>query len=171
MHREPADGPLGAAGRHPVRGDAGSSARSVALRRDRAAQCDVRGRRIATQPDLDNRGDDRPALLGPGPHPAVPRTAGGVDAQRAAATARVLGMTIPVPDSLIQITFFLGALTFMYVSAQVRQRRRIPDTVLRPAHRRPAAHVTHRSAATGTADAPRAAAHGRPTRGACTSGS
>lgn len=29
----------------------------------------------------------------------------------------VLGMTIPVPDSLIQMTFFLGALTFMYVSA------------------------------------------------------
>jgi hypothetical protein len=30
----------------------------------------------------------------------------------------LLGMTIPVPDSLIQITFFLGALTFMYVSAR-----------------------------------------------------
>ncbi|MBE1548715.1 MFS family permease [Mycobacterium sp. OAS707] len=30
----------------------------------------------------------------------------------------VLGMTIPVPDSLIQITFFLGALTFMYISAR-----------------------------------------------------
>jgi len=30
----------------------------------------------------------------------------------------VLGMTIPVPDSLIQITFFLGALTFMYMSAR-----------------------------------------------------
>jgi hypothetical protein len=29
----------------------------------------------------------------------------------------VLGMTIPVPDALIQITLFLGALTFMYVSA------------------------------------------------------
>lgn len=29
----------------------------------------------------------------------------------------VLGMTIPVPDSLIQITYFLGALTFMYISA------------------------------------------------------
>jgi hypothetical protein len=29
----------------------------------------------------------------------------------------LLGMTIPVPDSLIQITFFLGALTFMYLSA------------------------------------------------------
>jgi hypothetical protein len=30
----------------------------------------------------------------------------------------VLGMTIPVPDSLIQVTFFLGALTFMYLSAR-----------------------------------------------------
>jgi len=30
----------------------------------------------------------------------------------------VLGMTIPVPDSLLQITFFLGALTFMYISAR-----------------------------------------------------
>jgi hypothetical protein len=30
----------------------------------------------------------------------------------------VLGMTIPVPDSLIQIAFFLGALTFMYISAR-----------------------------------------------------
>jgi hypothetical protein len=28
-------------------------------------------------------------------------------------------MTIPVPDSLIQITLFLGALTFMYLSARM----------------------------------------------------
>jgi hypothetical protein len=27
-------------------------------------------------------------------------------------------MTVPVPGSLIQITMFLGALTFMYVSAR-----------------------------------------------------
>ena len=27
-------------------------------------------------------------------------------------------MTIPVPQALIQITWFLGALTFMYVSAR-----------------------------------------------------
>ena len=27
-------------------------------------------------------------------------------------------MTLPVPDSLIQITMFLGALTFMYISAR-----------------------------------------------------
>lgn len=31
---------------------------------------------------------------------------------------RLLGMTIPVPDALIQVTLFLGALTFMYVSAR-----------------------------------------------------
>jgi hypothetical protein len=30
----------------------------------------------------------------------------------------LLGMTFPVPQSLIQITLFLGALTFMYVSAR-----------------------------------------------------
>jgi hypothetical protein len=30
----------------------------------------------------------------------------------------ILGMTLPVPDALIQITFFLGALTFMYLSAR-----------------------------------------------------
>ena len=38
----------------------------------------------------------------------------------------LLGMTIPVPDSLIQITFFLGALTFMYISA-----RTVSDTEYR----------------------------------------
>ncbi len=31
---------------------------------------------------------------------------------------RFLSMTIPVPDSLIQVTLFLAALTFMYVSAR-----------------------------------------------------
>jgi hypothetical protein len=31
----------------------------------------------------------------------------------------VLNMTIPVPQALIQITLFLGALTFMYISARV----------------------------------------------------
>ncbi len=30
----------------------------------------------------------------------------------------LLGMTIPVPDALIQITLFLGALTLMYISAR-----------------------------------------------------
>lgn len=30
----------------------------------------------------------------------------------------LLWMTIPVPQALIQITWFLGALTFMYVSAR-----------------------------------------------------
>ncbi len=31
---------------------------------------------------------------------------------------KVLGMTVPVPDSLIHMCLFLGALTFMYVSAR-----------------------------------------------------
>jgi hypothetical protein len=30
----------------------------------------------------------------------------------------LLGMTIPVPQALIQITLFLGGLTFMYISAR-----------------------------------------------------
>ena len=30
----------------------------------------------------------------------------------------IVWMTVPVPDALIQITLFLGALTFMYVSAR-----------------------------------------------------
>lgn len=46
----------------------------------------------------------------------------------------VLGMTIPVPDSLIQITFFLGALTFMYLSAgtvsDAEYRKRFFDPLL-----------------------------------------
>jgi hypothetical protein len=29
-----------------------------------------------------------------------------------------LGMTLPVPQALIHVTMFLGALTFMYVSAR-----------------------------------------------------
>ncbi|MEO3759181.1 hypothetical protein ABGB19_12945 [Mycobacterium sp. B14F4] len=39
---------------------------------------------------------------------------------------RFLGMTIPVPQALIQVTLFLGALTFMYVSA-----RAVGDTTYR----------------------------------------
>ena len=30
----------------------------------------------------------------------------------------IFGMTIPVPQALIQMTLFLGALTFMYLSAR-----------------------------------------------------
>lgn len=33
-------------------------------------------------------------------------------------SATVLGFTLPVPDSLIHMTLFLGALTFMYISAR-----------------------------------------------------
>jgi hypothetical protein len=35
-----------------------------------------------------------------------------------ASDGRFLGMTIPVPEALIQITLFLAALTFMYISAR-----------------------------------------------------
>ena len=35
-----------------------------------------------------------------------------------ASDGQLLGMTIPVPNALIQVTLFLGALTFMYVSAR-----------------------------------------------------
>ena len=49
-----------------------------------------------------------------------------------------LGMTIPVPQALIQITMFLGALTFMYVSARAAGDVNTAATS-RPARRRPAA--------------------------------
>jgi hypothetical protein len=33
--------------------------------------------------------------------------------------ARLLGMTVPAPQSLVNMTLFLTALTFMYISARV----------------------------------------------------
>ena len=33
-------------------------------------------------------------------------------------TSTVLGLTLPAPDSLIHMCLFLGALTFMYISAR-----------------------------------------------------
>jgi hypothetical protein len=33
-------------------------------------------------------------------------------------SATVMGLTVPVPDSLLHMCFFLGALTFMYISAR-----------------------------------------------------
>ncbi|MGE2688819.1 hypothetical protein [Mycolicibacterium pulveris] len=38
--------------------------------------------------------------------------------QHGSSDGTILGMTIPVPEALIQVTLFLGALTFMYVSAK-----------------------------------------------------
>lgn len=38
--------------------------------------------------------------------------------QHGSSDGTLLGMTIPVPQALIQVTLFLGALTFMYVSAK-----------------------------------------------------
>ncbi|MGB3483525.1 MAG: hypothetical protein WBB07_15085 [Mycobacterium sp.] len=50
------------------------------------------------------------------------------------ADGQLLGMTIPVPDALIQITLFLCALTFMYMSAKAvgdaDQRTRFLDPLL-----------------------------------------
>ena len=57
--RRPGRRPLSATGRHTVRDDAGSRERPSA-EPHRAAQRPVRGRRIATQPDPDHRGDGRP---------------------------------------------------------------------------------------------------------------
>ena len=41
-----------------------------------------------------------------------------MDPRLQVATAIVLGWTVPVPDSLIHMSLFLGALTFMYISAR-----------------------------------------------------
>lgn len=47
-------------------------------------------------------------------------------------TARVLGFTLPVPDSLIHMTLFLGALTFMYISARAAGDAEYRSTFLDP---------------------------------------
>jgi len=47
-------------------------------------------------------------------------------------TATVLGFTLPVPDSLIHMTLFLGALTFMYVSARAAGDAEYRSTFLDP---------------------------------------
>jgi hypothetical protein len=47
-------------------------------------------------------------------------------------TAVVLGFTLPVPDSLIHICLFLGALTFMYISARAAGDSDYNSTFLGP---------------------------------------
>jgi hypothetical protein len=47
-------------------------------------------------------------------------------------TATVLGFTLPVPDSLIHMTLFLGALTFMYISARAAGDAEYRSTFLDP---------------------------------------
>jgi hypothetical protein len=47
-------------------------------------------------------------------------------------TATVLGFTLPMPDSLIHMTLFLGALTFMYVSARAAGDAEYRSTFLDP---------------------------------------
>lgn len=44
----------------------------------------------------------------------------------------VLGFTLPVPDSLIHMTLFLGALTFMYISARAAGDAEYRSTFLDP---------------------------------------
>jgi hypothetical protein len=47
-------------------------------------------------------------------------------------TATVFGLTLPVPDSLIHMTLFLGALTFMYISARAAGDAEYRSTFLDP---------------------------------------
>jgi hypothetical protein len=47
-------------------------------------------------------------------------------------TATVLGLTLPLPDSLIHMTLFLGALTFMYISARAAGDAEYRSTFLDP---------------------------------------
>ena len=44
----------------------------------------------------------------------------------------MLGFTLPVPDSLIHMTLFLGALTFMYISARAAGDAEYRSTFLDP---------------------------------------
>lgn len=47
-------------------------------------------------------------------------------------TATVLGFTLPVPDSLVHMSLFLGALTFMYISARAAGDTEYRSTFLDP---------------------------------------
>lgn len=47
-------------------------------------------------------------------------------------SATVFGFTLPVPDSLIHMTLFLGALTFMYISARAAGDAEYRSTFLDP---------------------------------------
>jgi hypothetical protein len=47
-------------------------------------------------------------------------------------SATVLGFTLPVPDSLIHMALFLGALTFMYISARAAGDAEYRSTFLDP---------------------------------------
>jgi MFS family permease len=47
-------------------------------------------------------------------------------------SATVLGFTLPVPDSLIHLTLFLGALTFMYIAARAAGDAEYRSTFLDP---------------------------------------
>ncbi|SPM36361.1 membrane protein, partial [Mycobacterium rhizamassiliense] len=69
-------------------------------------------------------------------------------------TATVLGWTLPVPDSLIHICLFLGALTFMYISARAvddaEYRGMFLDPLIADLHVALAARNRYRGAITPT---------------------
>lgn len=47
-------------------------------------------------------------------------------------TATVLGFTVPVPHALVHMSLFLGALTFMYISARAAGDAEYRSTFLDP---------------------------------------
>lgn len=72
-------------------------------------------------------------------------------------TATVLGFTLPVPDSLIHMSLFLGALTFMYISARAagdaEYRSTFLDPLIEDLHTTLIARNRYRGAVAGTAGA------------------
>ncbi|KAA1249751.1 hypothetical protein F0Q45_13430 [Mycobacterium simiae] len=56
----------------------------------------------------------------------------------ASSSSTIVGLTVPVPDSLIHLCLFLGALTFMYISARavddVEYRRTFVDPLIDDLH-------------------------------------
>jgi hypothetical protein len=70
-------------------------------------------------------------------------------------TATVMGWTLPVPDSLIHMCLFLGALTFMYISARAvdddEYRGMFLDPLIGDLHTALAARNRYRGAITGAA--------------------
>lgn len=79
-------------------------------------------------------------------------------------TATVLGFTLPVPHSLVHMTLFLGALTFMYISARAagdaEYRSTFLDPVIDDLHTTLVARNRYRAAVAATACAVDAATSG-----------
>ena len=70
------------------------------------------------------------------------------------ADGQILGMTLPVPQSLIQISMFLGAMTFMYISARAvgdnDYRTRFLDPLIDDLRLTLVARSRYRAAVSGT---------------------